>query len=159
MEFVQLSTDQLNALGTSDSVLKPYFVGAMACDELPPHPQRVIPQAYIANTHPAQKPGEHWIAVWTEGTSCELLDSYGLDLHTYRDATPLLVWLNQWEHVKKNERALQSIETASCGDYAIVYLMCKARGQSMEEFLGYFTSSDYARNDDIVGHLLEEIIK
>lgn len=79
MEFVRLSMDQLNALGERDPILKCYYVGAFACDELPTTPLRGSPQAYIVNTHPGHKPGEHWIAVWTYEDSCELLDSYGLE--------------------------------------------------------------------------------
>ena len=78
MEFVRLSRDQLNALGTRDPIPKLFYVGAFACDELPASPLRGIPQAYIVNTQPGHKPGEHWIAVRTYDDSCELLDSYGL---------------------------------------------------------------------------------
>ena len=90
-------------------------MSALACDELPESPERVKPRAYIVNTHPADKPGEHWIAVWTEHDSCEVLDRYGLDLTTYEFLTPFTVWLNRWPDVRKNTRALQSVKTASCG--------------------------------------------
>ena len=90
-------------------------MSALACDELPESPECVKPRAYIVNTHPADKPGEHWIAVWTEHYSCEILDSYGLDLTTYEFLTPFIVWLNRWPYVRKNTRALQSVKTASCG--------------------------------------------
>ncbi|CAH3169431.1 unnamed protein product [Pocillopora meandrina] len=99
MEFVWLTTNQLNALADSDPELRKYFVSALACDELPESPERVKPRAYIVNTHPADKPGEHWIAVWTEHDSCEILDSYGLDLTTYEFLTPFIVWLNRWSYV------------------------------------------------------------
>ena len=32
----------------------------------------------------------------------------------------------------QNTRALQSVKTASCGNYAIMYLLCKAQGESMD---------------------------
>ena len=35
MEFVWLTTNQLNALADSDQELRKYFVSALACDELP----------------------------------------------------------------------------------------------------------------------------
>ena len=102
MEFVWLTTNQLNALADSDPELRKYFVGALACDELPKSPERVKPRAYIVNTHPADKPGEHWIAVWTEHDSCEISNSYGLDLATCEFLTPFIVWLNRWPYVRKN---------------------------------------------------------
>ena len=159
MEFVRLSTDQLNALGMRDPILERYYVGAFACDELQTSSLRGRTQAHILNTHPGHKPGEHWIAVWTYDDSCELLDSYGLDLHSYQYLAPFIVWLNRWKYIRKNDRVLQSIKTASWGDYAMVYLMCKARGQSMNDFLSYFTVSDYVQNDHIVGNMLEDMIQ
>ena len=95
MGFVWLTTNQLNALAGSDPELRKYFVSALACDELPVSPERVKPRAYFVNTHPADKPGENWIAVWTEHDSCEILDSYGLDLTTYEFLTPFIVRLNR----------------------------------------------------------------
>ena len=159
MEFVWLTTNQLNALADSDPELRKYFVSALACDELPESPERVKPRAYIVNTHLADKPGEHWRAVWTEHDSCEILDSYGLDLTTYEFLTPFIVWLNRWPYVRKNTRALQSVKTASCGNYAIIYLMCKARRKSMDEFFSMFSKKDYVGNDDKVGDMLEDIIQ
>ena len=41
----------------------------------------------------------------------------------------------------------------------MVYLMCKGRGQSMNEFLSYFTVSDYVQNGHIVGSMLEDMIQ
>ena len=66
MKFVWLTMNQLNALADSDSELRKYFVSVLACDELPKTPGRVRPRAYIVNTHPADKLGEHSIAVWTK---------------------------------------------------------------------------------------------
>ena len=40
-------------------------------------------RAYIVNNHLADKPGEYWVAVWTENDTCELLDSNVLHLTTY----------------------------------------------------------------------------
>ena len=95
-------------------------------------------RAYIVNTYPVEKPGERWIAVWTEHDSCEILDSYGLDLTTYEFLTQFIVWLKRWPYLCKNTRALQSVKTASCGNYAIIYFMCKARRKSMDDFFPCF---------------------
>ena len=51
------------------------------------------------------------------------------------------------------------MKTASCGDYAIVYLLFKARGQSIDDFLAIFSEHSYVENDDNVGDLLIEIIQ
>ena len=159
MEFVWLTMNQLNALADSDSELRKYFVSALACDELPKTPGHVRPRAYIVNTHPGDKLGEHSIAVGTKNDTCELLDSYVLPLTTYEFLTPFIVWLNCSPYVHQNTRALQSFKTASCGNYAIMYLLCKAQGESMDEFYSMLSEHDFVGNDDKVANMLEEIIK
>ena len=44
MEYVWLTTGQLNAIADSDTQLSKYFVGALACDELPETPERFNPE-------------------------------------------------------------------------------------------------------------------
>ena len=86
---------QLNAIADSDTQLSNYFVRALVCDELPETPERFKPRAYVVNTDPPDKLGEHWIGMWIENNTCELLDSYALPLSTYEFITSFLVWLNQ----------------------------------------------------------------
>lgn len=97
--------------------------------------------------------------MWTKNDTCELLDSYVLPLTTYEFLTPFIVWLNCSPYVHQNTRALQSVKTASCGNYAIMYLLCKAQGESMDEFYSMFSEHDFVGNDDKVGNMLEDIIK
>lgn len=75
MEYVWLTRDQLNAIADSDTQLSNYFVRALVCDELPETPERFKPRAYVVNTDPADKLGQHWIGMWIENDTCELLDS------------------------------------------------------------------------------------
>ena len=141
-------------------MLRDCFAKACAADQLPSHPVLNKPRAHVVNTHPISKPGEHRIAFWTHRSTCEVMDSYGLDLNTYRDAEPLRSWLERhFKNLIVPQRALQSIRTASCGHYAIVYLMCKARGIPMRDFLNAFSHDDYVGNDVRVADMLEGIIK
>lgn len=94
VEYVWLTTRQLNAIADSDTQVSKYFVRAPVCDKLPETLKRFKPRAYVVNTDPADKPGQHWIGVWTENDTCELLDSYALPLSTYEFITPFLDWLN-----------------------------------------------------------------
>ena len=159
MEFVWLTTDQLNAVASGDIHLRNAFVGTMACDQLPEHPEKLDRRAYIVNTDPSHLPGQHWLGVWTEHDTCEVLDSYGLPFSHYEHLKPFIAWLNKWSCVRRNDAPIQPIKTASCGDYALVYLMYKARGKSTEEFLELFSEHDLVSNDDKVGDILEDIVK
>ena len=77
----------------------------------------------------------------------------------YEHLKPFIAWLNRWSCVRRNDAPIQSIKTASCGDYALVYLMYKARGKSREEFLELFSEHDLVSNDDKVGNILEDIVE
>ena len=91
MEYVWLTTGQRNAIADCDTQLSKYFVRALACDELPETPERFKPRANAINTDPADKPGQHWLGVWTENDTCELLDSHASSLSTYEFIYLLLI--------------------------------------------------------------------
>ena len=159
MQFVWLTTDQLNRLGRGDEELSPYFKGTSGCDELPMTPNRVAPRAYIVNTDPSYLSGEHWLGIWTENDTCEIMESYGLPLQHFENIDPLLIWLNQWTDVKRNKKTIQSVKSAGCGAYSLLYLMYKARGYSLDDFLANFSDKDYVKNDQMIGKALEAFLK
>ena len=102
MEFVPLSDTVLNYLAEDDRELRPYFRGVFAADKLPAAAKKRV-NAYIVNTDPASKPGEHWLAIWTHHTTCEVFDSYGLPLSTYKNPT-LQAWFRQWKEIISSEQ-------------------------------------------------------
>ena len=99
MEHVALNNVQLDYLARDDPHLKPMFYGTVACDRLPKRPVKTMSQGYIVNTDPHDQPGQHWLAVWTEGNVCEVLDSYALPMDTYVQAAPFQDWIVQhWKY-------------------------------------------------------------
>ena len=161
MEKVPLNNIQLDHLAKADAILKPYFYGTVACDRLPRRPIKKEPRRYIVNTDPHDRPGRHWLALWTHsGHVCEVVDSYALPLECYETTEPLQDWLkSHWTYVIYNGQSLQSIYSKSCGDYALFYLKDRARGQSMNEFLRRFSKHDYVDNDHKVGQMLKKLIE
>ena len=69
MEHVALTDQQLTYLAREDPKLKPKFYGVVPCDGLPKSPVKDMtkPKGYIVNTDPHDQPGQHWIALWTQG--------------------------------------------------------------------------------------------
>ena len=65
MEFEAVTTQQLADLALSEDTLRPHFAGVFAANELPTTPNYLRAQGYIVNTDPGNKPGRHWIAIWT----------------------------------------------------------------------------------------------
>ncbi|KAL9982830.1 hypothetical protein ACROYT_G004939 [Oculina patagonica] len=103
--------------------------------------------------------GRHWIALWTNGNVCEVLDSYALPLEVYQTAQPLQDWLDDhWKYVERNGQSLQSLYSQSCGDYALMYLIDRAEGRSMSQFEARFKKHDYVYNDHKVGQMLKALI-
>ena len=76
MEWLALSNEELTRLAQEDPTLAPYFVGVFASDRLLASPHRQGSQAYVVNTDPHGRPGQHWLALWTPGdNTCEIMDS------------------------------------------------------------------------------------
>ena len=159
MEKVALNNLQLDYLAGTHPKLAQVFYGTVPCDRLP----RTIPQegptAYIVNTDPHDEPGRHWIAIWTEGNVSEIMDSYGLSLEVYGTTDPLLEWLSRhFKYQLHNGQRLQSLFSQSCGDYALMYLIDRAEGRSMQQFLNRFKKNDYVNNDRKVGQMMKRLI-
>ena len=76
MGKVPLNNMQLDHLAKVDAILKPYFYRTVVCDRLPRRPIKKEPLGYIVNTDPHDRPGRHWVALWTRsGQVCEVMDS------------------------------------------------------------------------------------
>lgn len=159
MEKVALNNLQLDHLAQSHPQLSKVFYGTVACDRLPSVLVKEGPTAYIVNTDPSDEPGTHWISLWTEGNVCEIMDSYAVSLDVYGTAEPLKEWMNR--HFKcqvASGESLQSLYSQSCGDYALMYLVDKAEGRSMSDFLNRFKKRDFVGNDHKVGQWLKTMI-
>ena len=135
------------------------FYGTVPCDQLPRTLPQEGPTAYSVNTDPQDEPGRHWIAIWTEGTLSEVMDSYGLSLEVYGTTDPIMEWLNRhFKYQMHNGRSQQSLFSQSCGDYALMYLIDRAKGRSMQHFLNRFRRNDYVNNDHKVGQMMKRLI-
>ena len=71
MEFIPLSDTVLRYLAEDDRELRPYFRGVFPADKIPPMSKKQV-NAFIVNTDPGRQPGEHWLALWTEGNTFEV---------------------------------------------------------------------------------------
>ena len=133
MEKVALNNVQLDHLAGTNPDLSRVFHGTVPCDRLPKTLPTEGPTAIIVNTDHHDESGSHWIALWTEGNTCEILDSYALPMEVYGTAEPILAWLNRhFESSVVNGMSLQSIFSQSCEDYALMFLIDRAEGRSMD---------------------------
>jgi len=111
------------------------------------------------NTDPRDQPGQHWLALWTDQNVCEVLDSYALPFERYEQATPLREWIvKHWKYVVTNGKSLQTVNSKSCGDYALLYLKSKAPGRTLQDFLNDFSDYDYVSSDHKAGQRVKQLI-
>lgn len=119
-----MNTVEIEKTVAKDHCLKPCFLGVFASDELP-HIDK-YPVCFIANTHASEKPGEHWIAMFFNGTDVEYFDSYGMKPRTeFKIYNPNVV----------NKYCLQNIDSVVCGEYCIFYLHKRIRGVSLDKLV------------------------
>ena len=158
MEFVPFTTEQLSYLAKQDPYLAPIFAGVFAADALPSLPELWKRRAYIVNNDPRDKPGSHWLAIFTKKHTCEVMDSYGLPLRWYRPSAVVNWIFENFAIVRSNTTTLQELNSQSCGQYALMYLKAKARGQSMQDFISVFNKRDYVYNDHLVGEMIRPLL-
>ena len=85
MEFIPLSDTVLNCIAREDPELKKSVSWCVSSRQVTPVTKwRVFSDAYFVNADPAGEPGEHWLAIWTRNRVCEVFDSYGLPLSSYK---------------------------------------------------------------------------
>ena len=90
---------------------------------------------------------------------CEIIHRYAVSLDVYGTAETLKEWMNRhFKHQVASGKRLQSLFSQSCGDYALMYLVDKAEGRNMSDFLNRFKKRDFVANDHKVGEWLKSMI-
>ena len=114
------------------------FCGVFAFDKIPhldklQHAFKDISEIYIiVNTHPADKPGEHWFAMCIQNNDNnapnEYFDSYGL-----KPPREIVSYLNNYLIYSKKE--LQDKFTTTCGQWCMFYILCKCNGGTFGDII------------------------
>lgn len=138
--------------------MAPIFEGVLAADQLPGEPEKCNPRAYIVNTDEIDKPGSHWLAIFTMGYKCEVFGSCGLPLNWYLPSEAIQWVYEHFENINSNTISLQEIDGQSCGQYALMYLKYKATGKSMRDFVSLFKKGDHVHNDQLVGEMVKRLL-
>jgi hypothetical protein len=143
-----MDTLEINAVMMGDDYTRGVFGGTWSIDTIPT--PTTYPTCYIINSSPSWHPGSHWTAVYLDKSVREHFCSYGM-------APPdnaILDLLGR--RYAQNSRQLQTATGDLCGQYCILYLMCRCRGYTMKKFVGCFTTKTNV-NDFIVRKLLPRL--
>jgi hypothetical protein len=123
----------------------PNFQGVFSADKLP-----MNPYLFVANTDISTKAGEHWVGIFVnKNRQGEYFDSFGRppneEFTRYMNAT-CISWIY-------NTKQLQSVVSAFCGMYCVVFCKLKARNFDLRKIITMF-SSDTGLNDLVVHRLI-----
>ena len=133
---------------TIDKILKKdadtcsIYIGSKARDELP---NIVYPTCFVLNTHPRDKEGEHWLALYfNKDKKCFFFDSYGnhpsfFGLSTYIKDNSL--------HFSYNNRRLQG-ESRFCGIYCCLFLLFASKNKLKTFYANFY--NDESLNDLLI---------
>ena len=128
-------TNQIEDVLSKDVATRPVFGGVYPGDKLPArlHPGKRL---YIANTDPAHKPGQHWVAFYFDPSGiCSYFDSYGLP--PLRQSFVTFIERNACEWIYNNKR-LQHARSNLCGHYCLFFAVHICRGDSMSKIVQQF---------------------
>ena len=111
MEWVAPTDADLRQLTRTDPILRCVLVGVFPENFLPSKPTKTHRAGYIVNIDPQGEPGKHWLALWMDGVTCEMFDSYGLLLDV--EGVPhVLAWIEKhWSHTQCCDRTLQAMNS------------------------------------------------
>lgn len=144
-----METDQINEHLSPLSC----FIGTFPCDKIPPPPW--VPCAYVINTDDASRPGEHWVAIHIGSNGVGFyFDSFGLP-PLYQNIIDFLT-LHCPQGYYYNPFTIQSTnpESATCGQYCILFIYFECLTSSYEAFLSLFTTNGDV-NDVIISTLVQ----
>lgn len=142
----------IEALMRSDPHTSPFFQGVFAADTLPRRINKK-PALLVVNTDPISKPGAHWQAIHIdEAGKGEFFCSYGLKPFVPNHRHFLDRVCKQWCY---NTTSLQAADSSVCGHYCVLYLIHKAHGYSLRQFLDMYFSDNVEINDAIVKYMVE----
>ena len=137
-----MNTLQINKIMTSDTACGPIFRGTWSIDKIPKALK--FPACYVINTSPSWHPGTHWVALYINKKEQEYFCSLGS--HPPPQVKRLF---RRKVQLRKTRHRLQGLKSNLCGQYCVLYLLCRCRGYTLKRFLQCFT--DYTNlNDTIV---------
>lgn len=126
---------------------KKYFLSVFPSDLLPRKISR-FPACFICNVDTSNQPGSHWLAFYISSPNrVEFFDSYGNPPDFFQG--PIADFVSRYSRVIYNPLTLQTNVTAVCGQYAVFFLICKCRGESLKKFLSRFVTENICNDQRV----------
>lgn len=134
-----MDTSQLHNFMYNDHLIRKYFIGVFAADELPLGNLN-LPCILISNTQISSQSGEHWVSIYVDiNKKGYFFDSLGRS-PDYYNHNLFCEFLDKhtisWEF---NNTQLQSLESSACGHYCLVFGYYICRGYNFHKIIQLFT--------------------
>jgi len=149
-----MNTIALNETLCRDTIVRNYFGGVHASDQLPLQVDK-YPKAYVVNVDASDQPGSHWTAFYFASSKRgEFFDSLGQNPEIYTSSFVSFLERNcsQWTY---NQRTLQSAFSKVCGQFCIYYLVYRCRKFEMSVITNKFTKN-LLNNDYLVAEFVSK---
>lgn len=149
-----MDTIQLNhALGSRTDLPAGIFKGTFPINQLPHVYTLNKPCAFIVNTAPWPLEGDHWVALFYRNDGVvEYFDSVG-------NPPPAKIWKRfgtPSTTVVYNPRQLQHSCTSVCGEYCLLFIYCRLKNVSFEDFMSCFVRPNRLLNDNKTYNIVHE---
>ena len=137
-----MKTSEILCCVNSDGVLKANILGVFAANRIP---KRISSGGVIVNTDDDRKPGQHWVAIYYDGSGKgKFFDSYGRSPETYGAHFVSNILANSSSFIYNLVR-LQNDISDVCGQFCLFYLMHRLRREEMKDIVKRF--DNYPNND------------
>jgi len=124
------------------------FDGVYSIDTLQRHDG---PKLLVANTNPADRPGEHWIAISVDDRgNGQYFDSFGR-APSKRFDDYMNRHCRSWTYNRMHRMQFQSAASELCGHYCIVWYLLNSRKIDLCNLL---SSSDTGLNDSLIRSII-----
>lgn len=147
--------DELRKRLKADTFIGDDFLNVFALNELPKEKIRRKVWCLVLNCCPRWRVGEHWLAVYYQNGQLDFFDSFGLAPNIYGDELIQFFQAQEARDVFYNARMLQNLTSVACGYYCTLFLICRARGESMKNVVK--TMLRMEPRDEFVMNIVREL--
>jgi hypothetical protein len=126
-----MNTQEIIQCLTLDKITRPFFIGCFSVDKIPVVER--VPCFFICNCCTADREGIHWFLFFVnKDNKAEYFDTFARWPPVRRE---FLTFLNQFSHVTRSRKIMQSVNTAVCGQLCIFYalLRCSKKAKTMHQ--------------------------
>ena len=129
-----------------DKKCKEAFYGVYPLDRLPQCTPR-LPLFLVVNTHTANLRGEHWKTIFIDkNRRGEVFDSLSQPMNAM-----LIRWMNRFTRKwKKNHKLYQKANSATCGAFALRFILKRLDFPSLDSFTSHSFSPSLSANEHFI---------